>query len=284
MPTLRAVLDAVVEQAGSYALEAPPEWSQGRTLYGGMTTALCFHAAQQAKPDLPPLRSAQVAFVGPASSHLRFTPSVLRQGKSSVILGVDCFSAMDGRADAGMAARAIFTYGAGRDSSIAHDFSARANSPAALSADLPADLLGPDACPAFAGPGAFTPTFFQNFDVRLAAGRVPVSGGGAPDFTVWVRHLDATGVDPVVALLALADAPPPAAMVQFKAFAPISTMTWGIDLFHPIAANDRAAGGWHLLRSHSEQAAHGYSLQAMEVWNAAGARVAAARQMVALFA
>lgn len=267
MPTLRAVLDAFTEQAGSYALDAPPEWSQGRTLYGGMTTALCFHAAQKARPDLPPLRSAQVAFVGPASGHLRFTPSVLRQGKSSVILGVDCFSVAEGRADAGMAARAIFTCGAGRDSSIAHDFSVRPQLP------------GPDACPPFAEPGAFTPTFLQNFDVRRAAGLAPVSGGGNPDFTVWVRHLDDTGFDPVVALLALADVPPPAAMVQFKAFAPISTMTWSIDLFHPFSPS-----AWYLLRSQSEQAAQGYSLQAMEIWNEAGARVAVARQMVAIFA
>ncbi len=270
MPTLLSVIDAIAEQDGAYTLQAPPEWSQGRTLYGGMTTALSAVVAQRAAPGLPPLRSAQVAFVGPASGRLSFTPGLLRQGKSSVILGVDC------RSEAGMAARAIFTYGAERDSGIAHDFSARS--------DLAVAPPGPDACPPFAGPGVLTPTFFQNFDVRLAAGLLPASGGGAPDFTVWVRHLDAAGVDPVVALLALADAPPPAVMVQFKAFAPISTMTWGIDLFHPIAAGDAAADDWHLLRTHSEQAAHGYSLQAMEVWNAAGARVAAARQMVALFA
>ncbi len=267
MPTLRSVIDGFVAEAGVFSLQAPPEWSQGRTLYGGMTTALSAQVALKALPGLPVLRSAQVAFIGPASGLLRFTPALLRQGKSSAIVGVDCLSAADNRAETGIAARSIFTYGAGRESSVAHDFSTRPDVPA------------PDACPVYADPDVFRPSFFQNLDVRLAAGKRPVSGEGVPDFMVWVRHLDNAGLDPIVALLALADAPPPAAMIQFKAFAPISSMTWSIDLFQPVAASD-----WYLLRSYSEQAAHGYSLQGMELWNAAGQRVAAARQMVALFA
>jgi acyl-CoA thioesterase len=262
MPTLFAVTESIQQSGDQYLVSAPEDWSQGRTLYGGMTTALCAVVAQRALTNLPPLRSAQISFVGPASGQLHLTAATLRQGKSSTIVSVDCV------AGTGLAARALFTYGAGRTSQIAHDLTA-----------APTSLPSPQDCAPFFPPAVAKTGFFQNFEMKLAAGLRPMSGGGAPEFTVWVRHLDDGGVDPVVALLALADSLPPAAMIQFPAPAPISTMTWMIDLFQPIARG----GGWYLLRSRSEQAAAGYSFQAMDVWDEQGRRVAMGRQVVALF-
>lgn len=69
--------------------------------------------------------------------------------------------------------------------------------------------------------------------------------GGPPDFTAWVRFRERQDVDPLTALLALADALPPAAMACFPDAAPISTVTWSIDLLAKIHAVD----GWYLLRS-----------------------------------
>lgn len=260
MPTLLAVTESIQQAGDQYLVSAPEDWSQGRTLYGGMTTALCAVVAQRALGNLPPLRSAQISFVGPASGQLRLTAAVLRQGKSSTIVSVDCAS------DSGLAARALFTYGTDRDSRIAHDTTA-----------APA-VQRPEDCAPFFPPAVAKTGFFQNFEMKLAAGLRPMSGGGDAEFTVWVRHLDDGGVDPVVALLALADSLPPAAMIQFPAPAPISTMTWMIDLFQPIGRS-----GWYLLKSRSEQAASGYSFQAMDVWDEAGRRVAVGRQVVALF-
>ncbi len=262
MPTLLAITDSITQSGDQFLVAATEDWSQGRTLYGGMTTALCAVVAQRALPDLPPLRSAQVSFVGPASGQLRLTAATLRQGKSSTIVSVDC------AAETGLAARALFTYGADRTSQIAHDLTA---APAVQS---------PEQCAPFFPPAMAKTGFFQNFEMKLAAGLRPMSGGGAPEFTVWVRHRDDDGVDPVIALLALADSLPPAAMIQFPAPAPISTMTWMIDLFQPVARGDN---GWYLLRSRSEQAADGYSFQAMDVWDDSGRRVAVGRQVVALF-
>lgn len=261
MPTLLAVTESIQQAGDQYLVTATEDWSQGRTLYGGMTTALCAVVAQRVMPNLPPLRSAQVSFVGPSSGQLRLQAATLRQGKSASIVSVDCAS------ETGLAARALFTYGADRDSRITHDSTAMPSVPP------------PQDCAQFFPPAIAKTGFFQNFEMKLAAGLRPVSGGGDPEFTVWVRHLDDNGVDPVVALLALADSLPPAGMIQFAAPAPISTMTWMIDLFQPIAR-----AGWYLLRSRSEQAAAGYSLQAMEVWDDAGRRVAVGRQVVALFA
>ena len=42
----------------------PESWMQGRTTYGGLTAALSLQAAMELVDDIP-IRSAQVAFVGP---------------------------------------------------------------------------------------------------------------------------------------------------------------------------------------------------------------------------
>lgn len=256
--SLKAALDGLAEDGGAFAIEAPDGWTQGRTLYGGMTAALCAQAALRRFGELPPLRSAQFAFTGAAAGRLRFEPQMVRQGRSSA------FVAVDGSAEGGPVARAMFAYGAERQSQVAHD-----------TAPAP-DAPRPEDCPPFfeAPRGGF----FQNFEMRLAAGKRPLSGGEAPRFSVWARHLDDAGVDPIVSLLAMADSLPPAAMVVFPAPAPISTVTWSLDILQPVEA-----GEWRLLSSDSEQAADGYSLQAMSLWSAEGRRLAVGRQTVAIF-
>ncbi len=59
MSALRQTVDSLVQEGDSYVIEAPEEWAQGRTLYGGMTAALSYAAAQRAHSDLRLLRSAQ---------------------------------------------------------------------------------------------------------------------------------------------------------------------------------------------------------------------------------
>lgn len=238
----------------------PPHWFQGRTVYGGLTAALALQAAIRAAPaDAPPLRAAQVAFVGPASGALRFQPRVLREGKSSVSVDVEASS------DGEPALRALFVFAAARASRIAHDFSQRPQAPAAADCPrLPQHELAP--------------RFLGNFDVRIAGGSPPVSGAATPEFIAWVRHLDDSGVDPAVALVALADALPPAALASFTEMAPVSSIAWSFELFDPPAGR-----GWFLLRSFSQHAAHGYSVQDMEIWDESGRRVLAGRQSVALY-
>lgn len=239
-------------------IEAPEAWAQGRTLYGGMTAALCFEAARQQSLVQAPLRSAQFIFVGPASGELGFRSEVLRAGRSSTAVSVDCMSA------GGVAARAAFLFGDDRSSSVEN------------TAAPPSPLPAPEDCPVFIGR---TGGFHDNFELRLAAGSALFSSG-SPSFTVWVRFRDAQDVDATTGLLALADALPPAAMARFTAFAPISTATWTLD----VAKVPSAIDGWHLLHSESDHSANGYSTQSMRLWNASGTLLATGRQLVAIFA
>jgi acyl-CoA thioesterase len=186
----------------------------------------------------------------------------LRRGRSSAVIAADCLN------EEGLAARATFVFGAARESRIAHDFLPKP------SVAAPADSRS------FRKQGSGARGFWNNFETRLAAGgRLLEQSAPRPEFSVWTRFLDAGGADPVTALLAIADCLPPAAMVHFPQPAPISTMTWGIDLVRAPAS----AEGWRLLWSSSEHAAGGYSLQSMLMWDEAGEPLAVGRQAVALF-
>lgn len=253
------ILAATARDGG---VELTPDWQQGRTAYGGLSAALCLAAALRAHPDLPPLRSAQFAFVGPAAGRLTTDLQVLRQGKSSAFVGVDLTG------EAGLACRAILCFGAARPSNHDH-----------VDLPFPAETSGPDACPPFFNVPT-PPAFSHHFDAALAAGQRPGSATKDPLVRVWLRHRDPQRTDSAVALLALADAIPPAAMLLSKEFAPISTMTWSLDILTEQPVSD---DGWWLLESRAETAQVGYSAQAMTVWGAGGQPVIAARQTVAIF-
>lgn len=263
MTSFHAVLEALAIEGDTFTIQAPEDWGQGRTLYGGMTAALAYEAVRRTYSELPPLRSAQLTFTGPTSGALRFHTKVLRRGKSSALIASECFN------ENGEAARAVFVFGGARDSKIAHNY-------------LPIPQVMPPAeCPPFRKEGGNTSRgFWNNFETRLAAGgRLLDQSAERPRFAVWTRLVDAGAANLTTALLAIADCMPPAAMVHFPAPAPISTMTWTID----VAAFPTDPSGWFLLASSSEHAADGYSLQSMSMWSAAGDLLSVGRQTVAIF-
>lgn len=259
MPTLAHLIDRFDPAAG---FDVPASWRQGRTAFGGLSAALALQTALRTAPSaLPPLKSAHIWFVGPADATLRFDARVLRQGKSATSVAVDCLA--EGQA----ALRAALLFAQPRPSRIAHDF-------------LPArpNVVGPDDATPIADSAA-TPAFVANFEMRLAGGALPISAATDPELLVWARHRDASGVDPSVALVALGDCLPPAAMTCFTEPAPVSSMTWTLDFPQPASAGD-----WFLLRSASRHAADGYSLQDMQIWDSTGRLVLSGRQTVALYA
>jgi acyl-CoA thioesterase len=252
-----------ISQAFDPALEfaAPPEWLQGRTVYGGLSAALALQSAVRAvQGDLPPLRVAMVSFVGPASGGLRFRSQLLRQGKSTTSIAVD------GLVGGNICVRAEFLFAAARSSAVHHDF-------------LPCPSVDrPESCaPLHAREGA--PASLGNFDIRPATAILPMSGAIDPVLTAWARHGDASGVDPAVALIALADALPPAALATVRQMVPFSSMAWTLDFPQEVQSGDT----WHLMRSTSRRAGDGYSYQSMEIWDEAGRLVLTGSQSVAIF-
>ena len=261
MATYTEIIETFAAVPGAFRGRVAENWLQGRTLYGGLSAALCLEGALKAFPDLPPLRSAQIAFIGPAEGDVAVRAGILRQGKSVTFVGADLSG------EGGLAARAVFAFGLARASMFNRHFT-----------PMP-DLPGPEASGHFFPPGVDGPAFARNFDVRLARGGVPMTSSMEHDHFLWVRHRDPDATS-IAALLALADMPPPAMMPMFPAFARISSMTWGLNFLtdHPSTED-----GWWLLESRAENAAEGYSSQDMFVWSSKGEPVIAGHQSVAIF-
>jgi acyl-CoA thioesterase len=240
-----------------FDVDVPDAWLQGRTAYGGLSAALGLAAALRRWPDLPPLRSAQIAFVGPLAGGVSVRTDLLRRGRSAAFAQADLSSA------AGLGLRATFVFMHPQESHVAWP-----------PAGLP-DFVSPDAAAPMDSPAGVA--FAGNFEFRHAASK-PLAP--APDILRWARLRDRGAIDPMVELLAVGDALPPAAMMLFQKFGPISSMNWQVNLL-----TDRPAtrDGWWLLRSTADHACEGSSSQRMTVHDADGALVATAMQSVALF-
>lgn len=238
----------------------PPNWLQGRTAYGGLSAAMALHLVRQGSDDgLPPLKAANISFVGPVTESARFHTEMLRRGKSATQIGVDV------RVNEALSMRASFIFGEARASQIQH---VRAQPPKVEKPEYYALLSG----------DAAEIGHFRNFDIRFVTDARPVSGAHVPEMLAWVRLKESEGVAPEVAMLALGDCLPPASMALFKEPAPISSMMWSMHFPRPAAKS-----GWFLLRTSSVFAADGYSYQNMEMWDEDGNPVLISTQTVALF-
>ena len=248
------------DQEGKLRVTISEDWMQGRTTYGGLSAALCLAAVQKKVNYLPPLRSAQVNFIGPAGGEVSFQHRIMRQGRSVSFIEVEMVS------EKGLATHAVFCFGAARESKIDTDYVVQQSFPCA------------EQSPAFFV-GQLRPNFTHHFDVALAQGGIPASGSDQTDHYLWVRHKDQKAND-VAALIALADMPPPAVLPTFKEFAPISSINWMLNF---MSDSPQSPDHWWLLRSQAEHARDGYSSQHMEIWNSNKELIVTGRQCVAIF-
>lgn len=166
MTSFTELLYGIQSDADGHRVSAPSAWTQGRTLYGGLSAALCLEAVARDHPDLPQLRSAQIAFVGLAGGEVTMSTTLLRRGKSSA------FANSDLSVDGAVATRALFCFGGDRPS-IDH-----------ARLEPAPNLPRPSECPPVFKPDR-RPNFAQNFDMRLASGAPPASGASDAENFIW---------------------------------------------------------------------------------------------------
>jgi len=258
MTPIAEILAGATPTGDGFRAAIPASWLQGRTSYGGLSSALALHAAQACEPDLPPLRSAQIAFIGPLSGEVSVTATKLRRGRNAAFIQADIVS------EAGLGFRATFVFMSDQVSEI--DLDGRLQSqhrPPAPDAKL------------YTGPDEFFTGNFNFLDLKDSA-------PGEAEWLRWARLRVPEGLDPMVEILAVADALPPAAFKLLgKRQAPISSLTWIINLLTP---RPITTDGWWLLSATSDYAKNGCSSQAMTIWNADGEPIAQGMQSVAIFA
>ena len=146
--------------------------------------------------------------------------------------------------DKGLGYRATFVFMAEQNSRIAHDARAiEPHAPPAADATL------------YVGPADFFTGNFEFLDIK--------DGTGPAEWRRWGRLRERAGLDPLVELIAMADALPPAAFKLFgKDFVPVSSLTWQLNL---LAAAPATTDGWWLLGATTDVAANGCSSQTMQV-------------------
>lgn len=256
-----AVLESGTALDGGLQVSVPPEWHQGRTAYGGFSSALALSVAQQVGgAGLPPLRSAQIAMIAPLYGEVEARAEVLREGKNAVWVE----ARITGEKGLGLVASFVFMRPV---ESVVH-----------LDAlPPPADLIALGD----AHPFAFrehSPAFLRNnFEVRFAR---PRGEAKEPEMCWWVRACERQGLDPMVELLLCADATPPGVMSLMAPATPVSTMHWQVNMLSPAPTTQ---DGWWLLRARGDYAERGSSSQDEAIWSASGEPVLAGMQSIALF-
>lgn len=254
---LQQILAAFQLAGTGYTIEIPSTWMQGRTAYGGLSAALGLHAAQQSETDLPPLRSAQISFIGPLAGTITISTKLLRRGRTAAFIQSDIHS------DKGLGLRAIYVFMAALDSEVDY-------------AHHDAPNIGPP--PADEDLRSGPPEFFtHHFQYRES--RNP-DAEGLPRFTRWLRLAERDGIDPMVELMLMGDSLPPAAVALQSRGAPVSSINWFANILDPQPVT---RDGWWLVRSESNLARHGTSSQQMGLWSTDGTAVLAGMQSVALF-
>jgi len=258
-----AITKNMTQKNGGYFAKIPDSWRQGRTAYGGLTAGLALSAAHRAMPDLPPLRSANINYIGPVTDDPVFQTSLLRKGRNVTTVKVV------GSIGDNIIVDIVFTFGNKRESLLNEAF--KIKNPA-----------NPEDCEPFTPKAieGFVPKFFLRFETQLIEGARPVSGADEGYIRAWSRHKDPASREGVTSLLTLSDVLPPAAMPMLTKFGPVSSINF---LLNFVTDNPQTKDGWWQVESKMTVAQNGYSSQVMRIFNFDGELVAEGVQLVALF-
>ncbi len=250
---------------GRYNATISESWLQGRTAFGGLSSALVAQAMRQQVAPERRLRALSVSFVGPApAGHHQLQLRSLRDGGS--------VSHMQGElvcnGDVAVAVNAA--YGKDRISRIAVDSPPR-----------PAAIKAPQDCLKLPSVEGLTPAFTQHFEMLLADGHLPLSGGDHPDFAMWLRFAEPTPMTES-ALIALADAPPMPGLNMIQPPGVGSSLSWYLEFPEAVDAAE-AIDGWWYLDYRSQAGSHGYFSNHATIWTPSGKAAMFSRQVATVF-
>lgn len=263
MPDFVQVLEAAVETSTGRAFTVPETWHQGRTAYGGFSSAIAleeaFRIGERDGATLPSMRSAQIAMIAPLSGQIEASAQVLRRGRNATWIE----TRISGEQGPGLVANFVFMQAV--ESRLGLD---RVQPPDGL-------IVPEDAVPLSRDRGA---TFLRaNFETRHA---LPREAQDPAQKCWWIRPDRSEGLHPMTSMLLCADALPPGVMSLLGPTVPVSTMHWQVNV---LDHDPRPFNGWWLLRSCGDYARDGAASQNMAMWGAGKRAVSAGTQSIALF-
>lgn len=246
-------------------MSVPDNWSQGRTVFGGLSCGLVYNQLRKiVEPDRV-LRALTANFVGPLFTDKDFeiVITTLSSGKNvTQVLGQ---AIQDGKVCLSVQA----ALGVARSSNIIIDAPNRHPvSPPKEGAFIP--MI----------PG-ITPNFLEHISFSINEGQLPFSGAQSSHYDGWMRFKQTPQQLTDTHLITLIDAWPPTVLQLMKQPAPASTMSWNIEFIHPHP--DFQSTEWLGYEARTRQAGTGYAHVEADIYSESGSLVALSRQVVTVF-
>lgn len=257
------ILAGLAPESGGFSAHIPEDWQQGRTVFGGLQTALAVAALRRLVPADIPLRVVQTTFIAPLpAGRVEMQTRILRSGKSAI--HSEC------RYVAGdqTLCLVVAIFGSGRESALRR----QPQRPEAAGADNAKQEL-----PYIPG---VVPVFTQHFQFRWSEGGFPYMGAPEPRTKIHVRFRDEAHLDETH-LVALADTIPSPGISVLKRPVMSSSLTWTLEILD----HDYGFPADRYWRMDAEvtAAGDGYLAQTAELWNPDGRLAALSRQSVVVF-
>ncbi len=250
----------------SYQVTVPNTWAQGRTVYGGMSAALAYQAAENLIEDEREVRSFHCNFIGPLAPdvELQVTAEVLRTGKNVTQI----VAKVEQNGQVGVMAQVCF--GVSRESKLDYKAGDRHDMP------LPKKAKFIPKIP------KVVPNFIQHFDLALEKGDFSFKKNSEAVLHGWSRLKKAPEKLKMAYLIAIMDAWPPTMFQMLRLPAPASTMSWDLEFINPKV--NIAPDAWIASHTDARHIRDGYGHEEANFWDENGELFAISRQVVTVFA
>jgi acyl-CoA thioesterase len=255
-PTLR---DRWRHAEGRWWATLPEGWSQGRSVFGGLTTAMAV-ALGQTESQGRPLRTLTTHLVRPtAPGEIEGRVGLIRSGRNVSFVEV---TLLQGDKET---SRSTLVFAEPNPAALR--IIAGAPTPAS-----PVEALEP--LPRTSGR---IPEFVEHVEMRWVTGQHPFTGSTESDFTGYCRFkVPAGGPEGLIALLDVWPAPP---LAMLSRPAPASTVSWTAHLLKV----PEVLSGWCFYTYRTVSGEGGYHTCAGHLYDAEGTLLAYSEQLVAVY-
>lgn len=245
---------------GTVEANAPREWRQGRSVFGGLQVAIALGVMRTLVPDMP-IRSLQATLMSPLNGEtLKAVATVLRQSKNTVHVEARL---MEGEQTLGIV---IGVFGVGRPSAVQR-----------LPVQPAVECAQPIKMPYVEGLSA---TFSRYFEATWLRGNIPFTGDKSNESVIALSMKD-EGLTTEYHVVAIADYSPPVAISQLTRPVFGATMTWMLE-FLTENLTGLALDGWRI-DTEMMAAKDGYTNQSLVIWGPGGVPIALSRQTMVIF-
>lgn len=252
-----------LENSSNNITQFSEHWTQGRSAFGGLSTAFAVTAMRKELAQAQSIRSLMVSFIAPiAAGEVTVNAEVLRRGNNVTQCSASVYS------QGQISLQAMAAFGNPREAY---------NPPSAPNRILPDRNTGI----AFSEHAKRLPLFLQNFEGYWIDGGIPFSGNYKPFLKLWARHKQDVSRFPIEKLVSIADIPPPVLLSHFdKPPVSASSLSWSLEF---VIAPETILGEWFYLEFEVNAAANGYSQQSGKIYDERGRLVALSRQCMVYF-